>query len=283
MKYGLMGVAVLLASSTVAFGADLYQPPVEQPIVDQPVVAQPVASAGGWYLRGDVGYSYTKMRGAHFFQGSNGSVANFASAKVDNTWTGGIGVGYQATSYLRGDLTLDYFGKSDFRGSTIGSCGVSLNCTSRDITSFSALSLMANAYVDLGTYYSITPYVGGGIGGTRVKWDKLRNTSCDSSNPANCDTTVEHGGGENWRFTYALMAGASVDITCDLKADVGYRYRRVLGGNMFGYAQNGGPGYDKGFNMHEVRAGLRYSLGGCAEQVAYEPPPVSYEPPPVFK
>ncbi len=41
-----------------------------------------------------------------------------------------------------------------------------------------AYSLLANAYVDLGTYGYITPYVGAGIGGTYVKWDKLRNTSC---------------------------------------------------------------------------------------------------------
>ena len=46
----------------------------------------------------------------------------------------------------------------------------------------------------------------------------------------------------------------------NLKADIGYRYRRVEGGDMFGYAQNGGPGYDKGFDVHEARLGARYTF-----------------------
>ena len=39
---------------------------------------------------------------------------------------------------------------------------------------------------------------------------------------------------------------------------------------MFGYKENGGPGRDKGVYLHEARAGLRYSFGGC-EQAAYVP------------
>jgi hypothetical protein len=32
-----------------------------------------------------------------------------------------------------------------------------------------------------------------------------------------------------------LMAGASIDVTCNVKADVGYRFLHVGGGDMFGY------------------------------------------------
>ena len=67
---------------------------------------------------------------------------------------------------------------------------------------------MANAYVDLGTYGSITPYVGGGIGATHVNWDGDSNTSC-ANDGSGCDTTFHHEGRESWRFTYALMAGAA--------------------------------------------------------------------------
>ena len=141
-----------------------------------------------------------------------------------------------------------------------------------------AYSLMANAYVDLGTYGSVTPYVGAGIGGTYVKWSNLRNTICDDPYATGCYGS-EHGGEKSWRFTYALMAGATIDLTCALKADVGYRFRHVTGGEMFGYVENGGPGRDKGFYSHEARVGARYLLGGCDTPVSYEPPiePIVYK------
>lgn len=267
MRKVLSGVAAVLLAGVSAQAADLYQPEV----IEAPPV-QPVAiETGGWYLRGDAGYSLNRMRGARFFQGGRtNNMRDFDTAKLKNGFTIGGGVGYQINDYLRTDATLDYMFKSKFNGSTTGVCGA-FPCHSSDRSSLTALSLLANAYVDIGHYGIVTPYVGGGIGGTYVKWNTLNNTICDD--PAvspNCYTT-NHGGKKSWRFTYALMAGASIDVTCNLKADVGYRFRHVTKGDMFGYRQNGGPGYDKGFYSHEARAGLRYALNGCDQQ-AYIPP-----------
>lgn len=256
---------VALASAAFAFGAqanaaDLYQPEPAPQIVEQPVVA----AANGWYLRGDVSYDIVNMKGAHYFQGSNGLVNDFDKAGLDNTGNLGVGIGYQVNDYFRVDKTLDYMFSTKFRGSTSGVCGsTGARCTSHDVSNFSAYSLMANAYVDLYKWGIVTPYVGFGLGGTHVKWDKLKNT--------NDDGTTIHKGKESWRFTYALMAGASVDINCQFKADLGYRYRHVEGGNMFGYKLNGGPGADKGFDIHEFRSGVRYQFGDTC-QTAYLPP-----------
>lgn len=274
MKRILSGVVAVLLSGTAAYAADVYQPPIEAPVVEQPVE---VIQTSGWYLRGDVGYAWNKLRGANFYQGrsggSPGNLTDFETADIDDSWVIGGGVGYQFNNYLRTDVTLDYWGSADFNGSTLGGCGtVPGPCVSRDVSSVSAWSLMANAYVDIGTYGAFTPYVGAGIGATHVKWDKLRNTSCSVSNPAACDPTTEHDGESKWRFTYALMAGTAIDLTCNLKADVGYRFRQVDDGNMFGNANGGGPGFDEGFYIHEARAGLRYSFGNVCE-VPYEPPP----------
>lgn len=264
-----VATAALLASSA-AYAADVYQPEPQPVYVDAPEVA--VSEASGWYLRGDLGYSFNKLRGANYFQGSNGNQVDFATSSIkDSFWVGG-GVGYQINSYLRTDLTFDYLTKADFNGSTRGECGFSATpCTSSDVSSMRAYTLMANAYVDLGTYAYFTPYIGGGIGGSYVKWDKLRNTSC-ADNGTGCDATVEHHGAGSWRFAYQLMAGASIDVTCNVKADVGYRFRHTAGGDMFGYALNGGPGYDKGFHSHSLHAGARYVFGGCETPVAYQPP-----------
>lgn len=277
MKHILLGAFALLAANGAAFAADLYQPSEPVPVAPQPVL---VEEASGWYLRGDAGYSLNRSRGAWFFQGSNGTESDFTTSGLRNSFTLGGGLGYQHNSYLRTDVTLDYMFKGDFEGSTKGSCGVAGACTSTDIASMNALSLLANAYVDFGTFGSITPYVGGGLGGTYVKWGDLKNTSCSDANPSSCDPTQTHGGEGNWRFTYALMAGASVDLTCNLKADVGYRYRHVDGGRMFNYQANGGPGYDKGFDAHEGRVGLRYVFSGCEQPYM---PPVDVPIAPVYK
>lgn len=283
MKYALIGFAAALFVGSTAHAADLYQqeaPP--QPFYEPQQPA--VESASGWYLRGDGFYSFNKLRGANFYQGgSSASLVDFSTSSVENSYGLGAGVGYQITSLLRADLTADYMFSTNFNGSTRGDCGTPglSPCTSKDLASFTALSILANAYVDLGTYYSITPYVGAGIGGTQVNWSSLSNTSCSNANPASCDPTVTHDGKSSWRFTYALMAGASVDLTCNVKADAGYRYRNVNGGEMFGYKTGGGPGYDKGFNIHEGRVGLRYTFGGCAQPAPEYIPPMT--PPAVFK
>ncbi|MBA4784840.1 MAG: outer membrane protein [Pseudorhizobium pelagicum] len=280
MKKSLLGAAALLLTVGAAHSADVYQPE-PLPFMDAPEIT--VKEASGWYLRGDVGYSFNKSRGVEYFQGSNGLVSDFATASLKDSFLVGAGVGYQINSYLRTDVTFDYLTSADFEGSTVGECGGGSNplvaCSSSDTSDMRAYSLMANAYVDLGTYGAITPYVGAGIGGTYVKWGKLRNTICNDPYSTTGCYGNEHGGEKSWRFTYALMAGATIDLTCALKADVGYRFRHVTGGDMFGYVDNGGPGYDKGFYSHEARVGARYLLGGCDTPVAYEPPlePIVYK------
>ncbi len=282
LMWSALAAAMLGAS---AHAADLPQPDV----VQAPPAEVQVASVSGWYLRGDASYSIMRMRGAHYYitQDATGTVddGTFGSTKLDNSASVGVGAGYQFNNYLRSDVTLDYTFRTTFNGSTQGGCGVSTACTSRDIAHLTMFSVLANAYVDLGTYGSVTPYVGAGLGATHVSWDGDNNTSCANSG-AGCDPTFQHEGRDSWRFTYALMAGASIDVTCNVKADIGYRYRHVNGGPMFGSIYytgsqaNVGPGYDNGFDIHEVRGGLRYQFGngGCGE-VAQVPP----APMPVYK
>ena len=275
MKKSLLSAAALVLTFGAAHSADLYQPE-PLPIMDAPEIT--VREASGWYLRGDVGYSFNKVRGVEYYQGSNANLEDFDSVSLKDSFLIGAGVGYQINNYLRTDVTFDYLTSADFDGSTSGVCG-GAPCTSSDRSYMHAYSLMANAYVDLGTYGYVTPYVGAGIGGTYVKWGKLRNTICDDPAVAPACYTNEHGGEKSWRFTYALMAGATIDLTCALKADVGYRFRHITGGDMFGYDDNGGPGRDKGFYSHEARVGARYVFGGCDTPVAYEPPvePIVYK------
>lgn len=256
--------------SAPAVAADLYEPPV----VEQPPVVQEV-EYGGWYIRGDLDYHKSKFRGADYITygvcvdpcGTPVPVPGskeFDFGKLKGSFSLGAGVGYKVNKYFRTDLTADYWFKSTFRGQTSDGVDVSV-----DQSRVSALLLLANAYADLGTWHGVTPYVGAGIGGAYVKWDDLHNT-------IGPDTTT-HEGAKGWRFAYAVMAGASYCLTDNLLLDAGYRFSHIQGGKMFQLANGAGPGFDRGFNTHEVRAGLRYQFGnsGCSEPV-----PVAYEPPP---
>lgn len=277
-KIAITAATLGLATTMSANAADISTPPVYHAPA---VVHEEVKSATGWYLRGDVGFAYNKLRGINY--AVSGGTSVFTSTNLKENFVVGVGAGYKLNDYLRTDLTLDYLTKSDFTGSTSGSCGtpsITDPCVSSDYTSFSAWSLMANAYVDVFTYGRVTGYVGAGLGATYVNWKDLSNTSCSTVTSTLCDPTVIHAGSKGWRATAALMAGASVKINCALAADVGYRYRAIAGGRMFEYATGGGPGYAKTLHSHEGRAGLRYSFGGCDTHIPpYEPPTL----PPVYK
>ncbi len=277
----LASMALLASTSISAFAADPYVPPPPEP--QPPVVyEEPRSEFGGWYIRGDVDYHWMNTAGDITYTTYPGGGAppvfnnTFTTADLRGSWSVGAGVGYQVNHWFRADVTLDYWAKADFRGSTTGVCG-GVPCTSVDESALSAWLLLANAYVDLGTYHGITPYVGAGFGTAYVQWDDLRNT-------VGGITTIHHGRFD-WRFAAALMVGASYCLTDNLDLDVGYRYTRITGGEMFNFAVGAGPGRDDGFHVHEARAGLRWNIGGYASRCAPPPPPpqvVDYIPP-VYK
>lgn len=276
----LLVSAVVSLSANAARAADVIEPPVYVEPAAPTVIEE---AAGGWYIRGDIDYHLAEMGGITYAAGGGTNV--FDSAELDESWSLGGGIGYNVSKHFRVDVTADYWAKSDFRGSTSGACGVAVACVSEDLSAMSAWVLLANAYADLGTYGGFTPYIGAGIGVAHVKWDDLSNTSCDPAIPGSCDPTIVHEGGKGWRAAGALMVGASYCLSDKAELDGGYRYTRVGGGTMFGNAVGAGPGYDDGFEVHEVRGGLRYSFGGgshrCAapapQEVVYQPEPAVYK------
>ncbi|MER9575118.1 porin family protein [Mesorhizobium sp. M0189] len=264
-------LAALFAGVGPAFAADFVEPPVVEE-APPPIAYEPPAEYGGWYIRGDIDYHWSKFRGGDYITyGPPPGTGTFDSGKLKSAFSAGAGVGYQIDRHFRTDLTADWMSKSTFRGSTSGICLDGDPCTSVDTSSYTALLLLANAYVDIGTWHGITPYVGAGIGGAWVKWDTLHNSDEDGE--------FFHRGGKGWRFAYAAMVGASYCLTDRVKLDVGYRYSHINGGKMFDFGSGVGPGYDDGINVHEVRGGLRYQFGrsDCVEPEPYVP-----EPEPVY-
>jgi opacity protein-like surface antigen len=256
LSYLLMGVS-FVAFVLPAQGADL----IEAPVMDAPEPVEVVSSAGGWYIRGDVGYANMDSKGVHYHGGSG----LFDTADAGSLYSLGGGVGYQITDMFRVDVTGDYEFNGKFRGTTstetVSCDGVTIGtCNSVDEAEYTVFELMANAYADFGTFSGFTPYVGAGLGLAQINWDDLKGTNVDQDG-----VEIESGpydGRSSTRFAWALMAGTSYDLSSNMKLDLGYRYKRIEGGEMFGEkGESLAVGYDKGFNLHQVKLGLRYQFG----------------------
>ncbi|MEO0543931.1 MAG: outer membrane protein [Pseudomonadota bacterium] len=276
----LMGTVLAATLTGNALAADLSTPVViETPIMHVPEHVP--AKVGGWYIRGDVSYNINRFKGAEYMTATG--FDGYLSGSLKDNYSIGGGVGYHVNHYLRTDLTLDYDFKSDFHGTSAGICtigGTPADCTSNDTSGYKAWTLLANAYVDLGTYNKFTPYVGAGIGGAKVSWHSLVN---EITGGFDQDGTYTHAGYHEWRFAYALMAGVSYEVSHNIALDLGYRFRKIHGEKMFGYEATSGTGIgvDDGIESHQFRAGLRYKFGGGKKKT-----PLVYEPihtPPIYK
>ncbi|MRN67639.1 outer membrane protein [Brucella sp. 10RB9213] len=270
----------LITSVSAASAADLIvQEPVFEPL-PQPALA-------GWYLRGDIGYNFKSKTGGKWdfwnqfeepYRGVDDTF-NYDDFSLKGGASYGVGVGYRFNDMLRTDLTLDYF-RASINGRT--NCPsyvksshhlnpVEDNCHYEDNSKASVWTAMANAYVDLPHVGPLTPYLGAGIGAAYVKYDTWKTSEICPT----CTLQSDKDGFDSWRFAMALMAGVSYDLTDQLKLDLGYRYLRVNGGNAYGYDEqdrqsinqygqgagaDGPQAKDNGFNIHTVRAGLRYEF-----------------------
>jgi opacity protein-like surface antigen len=183
----------------------VYQPPA------------PVAETSGWYLRGDIGVGMNSFN-LEFLQNPLNS-SNFAfdhSSMADTTFIGG-GIGYAVNNWLRFDATAEYrsrtqvnaFGQYTFGGGTFGDQYQGY---------LKSVVVLANAYVDLGTWWCLTPFVGAGIGGAYNGLDDFTDIGIGTSGA---------GVGPNvstWSPAWALYAGFDYNVTQNFKVGLSYRY-----------------------------------------------------------
>ena len=135
-------------------------------------------------------------------------------------------------------------------------------CTGYYKAQASSYDVLANAYIDIGTWYHVTPYVGAGVGlsfghfQTSSTYIQANNTPYQVSytDPKFGATFSQNfdrsASGTYYNFAFAGMAGVAIDVYAHTKLDIGYRYL-----NLGHVASLGGTLYE-----HEVRAGLRYMI-----------------------
>ncbi|MDJ0931947.1 opacity family porin [Breoghania sp.] len=103
---------------------------------------------------------------------------------------------------------------------------------------------MVNAYADLGTIYDFTSYVKA----SGIRYD---------NGGGNTGSYGSHG---RWNLAWALMAGASYEISPNMMVDAGYQFRslgKAKSGRIDGTQSR--IEYDDLY-VHELRLGLLYNF-----------------------
>jgi opacity protein-like surface antigen len=233
-----IGVAALSGAALTQAGraADLsaaYPPP---PVYSEP---DPQYEFGtGWYLRGDASFGPEDHPTL--------STAGFDNSKSDWGYAFGGGVGYKFNSFLRADVTGDYLDKFSYSVLVPGT-----NITAR--AGLQRWDAMANGYIDLGTWYGFSPYVGGGIGVGIFD----PSVSFSAFNPATGTTTLTRVTvADTTRLAWAAMAGVSYAVDPNTVVDLGYRHLDLgrFATTVAGYT------ISKNFTTDEVRLGVRYMI-----------------------
>jgi opacity protein-like surface antigen len=235
------------AMSTAALAADF--PPALPPA--QPM-AQQVVSDSGWYLRGDVGVSVQRFQAFDHFQTNPNFVWpaswQIVQKETDDSSFVAFGVGYQVSSWLRFDVTGEHRTAAKFKavGSFHEFCPGGATCFDSYDGSHAAEVFLLNAYLDLGTWWCLTPFVGVGVGGawnsvTAVSDLGIENIFAPGFGFSSVDAS-------NWNLAWSAQAGVAYNVSNNLKLEMAFRYLNlgspktpVVNCSSLGCQNTGGP------------------------------------------
>jgi opacity protein-like surface antigen len=264
----LIAAGAVCLMSTAAFAADL-------PIAAPPMYGPPPAvDFGGWYLRGDIGFSNQSVN--RVIDTNNSAYNNVAVTQTSSFGSAGIfdvGVGYQFNSWFRGDVTGQWRGKSNFTGLDVitgtGSAAGFVGTDSYTATK-SELLFLANAYVDLGTWWCVTPFIGAGIGTARVQISNFTDTGFFHIPPfpsAPVPSFNYAGQASQWNFAWAAHAGLAYKVSPSLTVELAYSYVDMgsgLTGPTYSFDQvtntTHAPFKFNDITSHDVTLGVRWNF-----------------------
>lgn len=137
---------------------------------------------------------------------------------------------------------------------------------------------MVNAYVDLGTWWCVTPFIGAGVGAARVTINGFTDTG-DFINGGQAHSFTSAGSASQWNFAWAAHAGLAYRVNPGLTLELAYSYISLGNGitgptNSFDHVTvvNGAPFAFRNITSNDVKVGLRWAI---------DPTPV-YTPPPLI-
>jgi opacity protein-like surface antigen len=276
----LICAAAAATVSTMASAADMPQPMPQPQYSYQPIPLVMAQPEGAWYLRGDIGVGITSNLEFIFIQNplNNSDFAIRHAAMADTVFFDG-GVGYEWNNWLRFDVTAEYRSKSAINAFGTFTCGG--GCVEGDqfTASLKSTIVLANAYVDLGTWNCLTPFIGFGIGGAWNTFDDLVDLGVGTSG---------NGIGTNaskLNFAWALHAGLAYNVTQNFTVELAYRYLNYGSVTDELFCQGGcNPDSFRLQNLtsQDFMLGMRWRFPIEASQTYVQQQPVYAQPAPVY-
>ena len=256
--------------STAVFAADL-------PIAQPPMYAPPLVDFGGWYLRGDVGFSNQSVsRVLDTNSTAYNNVAVSQTSSFDSAGIFDVGIGYAFNNWFRADVTAQWRGKSNFTGLDVvtgtgpfaGFVGTDLYTATK-----SEFVFLANAYFDLGTWWCVTPFIGAGVGTARVSIADFSDTGDFINGGAQFHSLDYAGQASKWNFAWAAHAGLAYRVTPSVTLELAYSYVDLgsgITGPSYSFDQvtntTHAPFAFHDITSHDLTLGVRWNLD--------TPPPV---------
>jgi opacity protein-like surface antigen len=267
-------------ASTAAVAAD-FPPPMAPPM---PQYVQAPVDTGGWYLRGDIGVGRQAFTDFPH-TATNTAFVWPASWRIDQMTMGdttfvGFGAGYSWNNWLRFDVTGEYRAGAHVKalGSYTEFCPGG-RCFDLNEGTQSAWVFMANAYLDLGTWWCITPFIGAGVGSAYTRSTGFTDTGFISDGSTGFGFASKEL--TKWNLAWAVHAGLAYSVTNNVKLEIAYRYlnlgdvqTQTIDCASGGCSGNGARAFYNltSFDSHDIKIGMRWMLAPDAP--VYAPPPV---------
>ena len=192
----------------------------------------------------------------------------------------GLGVGYKFNDWFRVDVTGEYRGKANFHGSDnvtfTGGAGVDNYSGSKSEWVF-----LANAYVDLGTWWCMTPYVGVGRRCAPTSRSSDSATTVSPTPLALNNSTYYADDASKLNFAWALHAGITYKVTQSMSIDLGYRYLDMGNGTTGGGREPSTTALSTAGRSPSItspRTTSSWAFAGCSK-----PPPQPVSLPPLMR
>ncbi len=256
-KFAMASAAAAGLAITTANAADMAPPP--------PIVVVPVYS--GWYLRGDIGMTNQQTTSLTNVV-SPGTSVGTKFLTFDSAPLLSMGAGYQFNNWLRFDVTGEYRGNAHFHGQQVATFG-GVILPDDYSASKSEWLFLANAYVDLGTWWCITPFIGAGIGTSRNTISSFVDTGATQAGLGG-NSILSTTYGENaskWNLAWAAYAGLAYKVAPGLNLELTYRYVNLghaatgLTNSFDGVTVVNAPGFNFGdITSQDVMLGFRWNL-----------------------
>jgi opacity protein-like surface antigen len=262
------GAASLVVSA--AFAADM---PIAPPPAYAPV---PAEDFGGWYLRGDIGFTNQSLK----FQDNHPVRAPLSQDRGFNVSSGGVfglGVGYQFNNWFRADVTGQYRGNAAILGQTTVDYGVGGVSADSYTANKSEYLFLVNGYVDLGTWWCVTPFIGAGVGVANVNIKNFTDVNTNSYGGGIYDHSYTYFDNvSRWNLAWAAHAGLAYKVTPNVTLELAYSFVDMGSVALAGWSQytGGASGTSSYYKLndvtsHDLKLGVRWNFD---QAPVYAPP-----------